>query len=102
MIFDNLSLQIVDKFDLTGIISSGDAPDTEDTKIRVGQLPIAGNIASRKLKLILHNSEPGLDEDDAEAEKVSRRFNYSHDFDENGLLFWIGTNGGKVHPGLGS
>jgi hypothetical protein len=36
-----------------------------------------------------------MSQDGTDANSMARRFVYSSDFDEQGLIYWIGTNGGK-------
>jgi len=104
---NNKWIKTLDNFDLTGIINYGDVEDP-NRKLRAGSLNV--NFTARRVLLTLHClpreecttkliKRKKIDDDMKKGSSlkkmISKRFEYQSDFDENGLLYYIGTNGGK-------
>src|SRR5690606_25090229 len=79
------------KFDLNSIIKN---VESQDARIRNGSINLP-NVTAKNLLLKL-KYEVSKDLFTKQKRKIhTRKFTYIHDFDENGILYWFGTNEGK-------
>eukprot|EP01122_Echinamoeba_exundans_P017354 TRINITY_DN911_c4_g1_i1.p1 TRINITY_DN911_c4_g1~~TRINITY_DN911_c4_g1_i1.p1 ORF type:complete len:3990 (-),score=695.43 TRINITY_DN911_c4_g1_i1:1688-12457(-) len=100
---------LLESFDLKGVITAGATGSHDKSRNRSGVIALSNfrHVFSRRLAIsmrVLPRKEPvavssspslGGAPADASRRSLSRRFAYVSDFDENGVLYWIGTNSGK-------
>lgn len=82
----------VNSYDMSGIIKSAD--NQNDPRLRLGSINLP-DVFAKKLVLKLRSTGPTSLSVKQKRKMFSRKFTYNSDFDENGVLYWLGTNEGK-------
>lgn len=98
---------LLEAFDLKGIITGGATASHEKSRTRSGIIALSHfrHVFARRLSVSMRviprreisfaSSAAAGGSSDPSRRSLSRRFAYVSDFDENGVLYWIGTNNGK-------